>query len=78
MFDIEVRGLPCQIEVTHFVVVPPDPGCTSSDMDYRGYSEIEFDVMKLSGKPYPWLQYRLTQDEIYKIENRIIEEMERG
>ena len=34
-----------QVEVTRCLVVPPNPATWDSDLDYYGYSEMEFDVV---------------------------------
>lgn len=33
------------IDVTNVIVVPPDPMCRDSDVDFRGYEEMEFNVV---------------------------------
>lgn len=59
-FESTVAGIPCRIEITYFNQVKGDPTTWSSDWDYYGYTEIEFDVLDRRGRPAPWLERKLT------------------
>ncbi len=76
--DVKVRcaGIPCLARVTTYKVVPPWKGSAltaPSDMDYHGYTEVEFDLLDRRGRPAPWLEAKLTSKETEKIEEQIIE-----
>lgn len=69
-----IAGIPCQIEVTHFVVQPPlGPNC-DSDWDCYGYTEIEFEVLDRRGRSAPWLARKMTPQDVERIEAEITEQ----
>lgn len=70
-----VSGIPCLIDVITFNYYA---GCASadSDWDYYGDTEIEFAVLDRRGRPAPWLERKLTNEETSRIEEEIIEAME--
>ena len=79
MLDSHVKGIPCKIDVTMFHRVKPwrgDPHNCPSDWDYYGYTEIEFEVYDRKGYRAGWLENKLDDVEIERIENEIIEYME--
>jgi hypothetical protein len=45
MYDEE----PCLLGVRHCLLVARDWSCLDSDVDFYGYREIEFDVLRLDG-----------------------------
>jgi hypothetical protein len=71
----QIAGIPCTVEVTRHVVVKPWGGsphtCPSSD-DYYGYSEVEFEVCDRRGRPAPWLERKMTEDDVRRIEGEIL------
>jgi hypothetical protein len=73
MIQAAIAGIPCQIEVTHLVTVPADHSA-DSDWDYAGYTEIEFDVYDRKGYPATWLEKKMTNADISKIEALILQE----
>lgn len=66
--DYEIDEIPCVIGVTHYepyvpaYISGPPEDCYP---DEGGYSEWE--VLKLSGRPYPWLENRMTDEIISHI-----------
>lgn len=74
--EIETRisGIPCIVGVTHF---DREQGSYSyhaaSDLDYYGYTECEFDVLDRRGRKAPWLERKLSDSEIRRIESEIAE-----
>lgn len=72
MIASKVSGIPCLIDVTHFNKV-----CGSfsreaaSDMDYHGWTDIEFTVCDKRGKPAPWLERKMTDEEYQDICDQI-------
>lgn len=77
-FESKVDGIPCKIEVTHFLSVPPHKGsphsCDCPD-DYYGYTEVEFRCLDRRGRRAAWLERKLTQAEIRRIETECAEHM---
>lgn len=59
--DVEIRacGIPCIARVTRHFVKKPDPSCKDSDMDFMGYTELEYDILDRRGRPAPWLERKV-------------------
>lgn len=74
--ESRVAGIPCLIGVSHFDCVRGSYSYNaSSDMDYYGYSESEWDVLDRRGRPAAWLERKLTDDDRQRIEQEIAEAM---
>tara|TARA_R110000787_G_scaffold229941_1_gene337471 strand:- start:181 stop:450 length:270 start_codon:yes stop_codon:yes gene_type:complete len=57
--DYEIDGTPCLIGVTNYEHFPPvssDPRQCHSDLEYYGYSEIDYVVLDENGEPEHDLQ----------------------
>jgi len=77
MIETTISGIPCQVEADSILIVPPWKGSAHncpSDLDYYGYSEIEFTVYDRKGYKAAWLEKKLTSDDIERIELEILEE----
>jgi len=62
-FESRISGIPCGIHIDTFLIVPPFKGPAAlcdSDLDYYGYSDIEYTVLDRKGYPAPWLESKLT------------------
>lgn len=70
-----VKGIPAQLGVVDFIDQPPDRSCWDSDMDYNGYTEVEFELLDRKGYPAAWLGKKLTDDDRYQLEWEIIHHM---
>ena len=71
--ESRIAGIPCRVEVTRYFVQPPlGPRC-DSDWDCYGYTEIEFDVQDRRGRPAPWLERKMTTEDVERIETEIME-----
>lgn len=69
-FESRVCGIPCIIEAEVFVS-SPTYGDSSAD-DCWGYTDIEsWRVLDRNGRPAPWLERKLNQSEIERIESEI-------
>jgi len=73
MIEARVAGIPCLINPTHVLVVAPNHNSDNSG-DYYGYSEIEYEVCDLRGRPAPWLQRKMTDKDRDAVENLILEQ----
>jgi len=76
IFDARVAGIPCQCEVTHYVApspmvitgsgfgdaIPPDP------------EEFECRLLDRRGRPAPWLEEKLTDDDLTRLKNEYLKE----
>ena len=73
MIESRIAGIPCLIEITSYDRLEGSfSRNASSDLDYYGWSEIEFEVCDRNGRPAPWLEKKMT-DKDY---NRICSEIE--
>ena len=74
--ESEFRGTPCIIGVISFIVVPPWRGSAytaPSDRDFYGYTDMEWELLKFNGEPFPWLENRLTSKERDEVEQEILD-----
>ena len=69
-----IKGIPCIISVTYCKHYNGSLNA-SSDLDYYGFTEIKFDVLDRKGYKAPWLERKLTDDEIERIEREIVSYM---
>lgn len=79
IIESEIAGTPCKIGVISYHVTKPwcgNPHECVSDYDYYGGTEIEFEVLKMNGKSYLWLENRLTWEHEEDIKREIIEYFE--
>ena len=67
-FTSKVAGIPCTIQVDRlFVQEPLGPNC-DSDWDCYGYTEFDFTVCDRNGRPAPWLERKLTNEDRERLE----------
>ena len=72
--SVTVKGIPALAHVTTYLVVPPwqgSPKSCPSDLDYHGYTELEYDLHDTKGYRAEWLDKKLDRD----VEDRIEEEI---
>ena len=63
IIESEIAGIPCKIGVLTYHVTKPwrgNPHDCPSDLDYYGYTDIEFDILKYNLKPFSWLEAKMT------------------
>jgi len=69
-----VAGIPCIIGVVDYTCVKGSYSYhAASDWDYHGYTESEWEVCDLRGRPAPWLARKLTDKIEREIEKEIAE-----
>jgi hypothetical protein len=74
-FVSRVEGIPCQIGVMTYERHAPMPAERAhSDIEFYGYTETDYVVLDRRGRPAPWLQEKLKDDDY--IVQEIIDEME--
>ena len=74
--ESQISGIPCMIRIDDFISVKPWKGPASScpsDLDYYGYTEINWTVLDRKGYEAEWLRKKLTQDDECRIEAEIME-----
>lgn len=73
-----IAGIPCQVELVSYNYYKPQPWNDASDLDfYGGFDDIVFRVLDRRGNPAPWLERKLTQGDISRIENELIVNLEK-
>lgn len=74
LMESAIQGIPCQIDVTTCIVVKGSYSYNApSDLDYYGFTEIEFDVYDRKGYPAAWLERKMTDDDRRRIEGEIMD-----
>jgi len=70
--ETTIAGIPCLVEAD---VYGSSGTCSNaSDWDYYGYVEVgKLTVMDRRGRIAPWLERKMTNEEIYRIEGELIE-----
>lgn len=77
IIDAEVYGIPCLVEVTRYVAPTAPVVCGAVDEADPGYpGEVEFNVLDRRGRPAPWLDRLVDDDDRCVIEQRVIGLME--
>jgi hypothetical protein len=77
--ETRVSGIPCIARVTHYFCEAPHRGSAhtcNSDVDYRGYTECEFDILDRRGRPAFWLERKASDEDRQRIEQEITEQLE--
>lgn len=73
--ESKIAGIPCRIQVDSCLVKKPFKGsafnCDSSD-DYYGYTDISFTVLDRKGYKAAWLEKKMTQKDVERIEKEIL------
>lgn len=77
VFETRVAGIPCQVEVTYF-----EPTRRASrrghpdnwDEDEQGY--IEYVVLDRGGRPAPWLEVKMKQEDHRRVDQEISKRIE--
>lgn len=63
LIPFRLHGIPCQIGVKYFFVQKPDHTTWSSDWDYHGYTESDYDILDRRGYPAKWLESKGVDDD---------------
>lgn len=77
-FEHRIAGIPCTIAVIYFHHQRPHGGSAhtcDSDVDWYGYTEMEFDVLDRKGYLANWLEKKMTDDDRIEIESTAMELM---
>jgi hypothetical protein len=75
MIEYRIAGIPCLIDVVSFSHVQGSYSYNAaSDMDYYGYSDIEYTVHDRKGYLAPWLAKKITDEINQDIERMIFDD----
>lgn len=73
-FSTYCHGIPCGIVIDTYLVVPPWRGHLAdcpSDLDYYGYTELEYHIIDRKGYWARWLESILTPLDRTQLEDEI-------
>ncbi|MGI9141975.1 MAG: hypothetical protein ACR2IJ_02185 [Fluviibacter sp.] len=77
MLEARVAGIPCLVDVHYVSIVQGSFRYDApSDLDYLGYTELDYTICDRRGRPAPWLERKATTQDISDIETLIIREAE--
>ena len=72
--ESRVAGIPCIIGVLSFDSVRGSYSYNApSDVDYYGYTEVEWEVLDRRGRKAPWLERKLDNTMRDRIEQEVID-----
>lgn len=70
--ESNIAGIPCQIGVTYFQRVRGSHSYNAdSEADYYGGTECEFEVLDRKGYKAAWLERKLSDRDVERIEDEI-------
>ena len=76
-YEITVCGIPCGVVIQDYTIAPPYRGPAQrcdSDVDYYGYTEIEWFLIDRKGYSAEWLERKMDEAGLRKeVEDEIIE-----
>lgn len=74
--DSTIQGIPCGIWIGRIDIKEGNYSCRAETPDeYYGHRDIEFKVLDRKGYPAPWLEEKMDEDDIARIEGEILESM---
>lgn len=72
VFESEIQNVPCLIGITEYIPAIPERWTMAWEDSSPGYdAEIEFEVLKLTERPYPWLEQKMNSQDYDRIINEI-------
>lgn len=76
-FESRVCGIPCLIRVTSYEAYVPARTYGPPENCYPAEGGCgDWEVLDRRGRPAPWLERKLTKDDISRIDSEVFEEME--
>lgn len=76
IYDVEIEtricGIPCVVGVTHYFKARPNP-YADNDVDYRGYTDCDYEVLNMQGKRISWLEKKMSDADHAKVMTTIDE-----
>jgi len=71
--ETTVQGIPCIVNVTYFKRIKGNPASWASDLDYYGYDDMNWELLDRNGRPAPWLEAKLNNEDYLDIEAMVSE-----
>lgn len=62
--SVRIAGIPALVDVVYYLSVPGSYSRDEvSDWDYYGYEELDYVVCDRRGRPAPWLERKMSDDD---------------
>lgn len=74
--ESSIAGIPCLIGIKSYFSKKPDFFSKDSDVDYYGYTDMDYDILDRKGYRAAWLEKKATEKDIDKIEQDVIDYFE--
>lgn len=72
--DTSVSGIPCKARMTYYAKARPARVYGPAEDCYPDEpAELDFDILDRRGRPAAWLERKMTEDDIIRIEGELIE-----
>lgn len=71
MLKTTICGIPCQVEVNYFFHKPPDYKNDASDVDYYGYTDIDYTLYDRKGYKAEWLANKMSSEDEDKLREEL-------
>lgn len=76
IIETRIAGIPCLIDAQVNVQQGSYSRNAPSDWDYHGWVEVEsFTVLDRRGRPAPWLEAKMTDKDIQRIEEELCNDL---
>ena len=77
ILDIKIDGIPCKARILTYHVVKGDPTTWASDLDYYGYTELEYELYDRKRYRGYWLDRIIEKKNLEnEIRNQILTQLE--
>lgn len=79
IIEIRIAGIPATVRLHSYRVVKPwygSPQSAPSDLDYYGFTEMDYTICDRNGREAPWLERKVDDAEREAIELQIHDHME--
>lgn len=74
IISARIAGIPCKIDIVRFEHKAPNYSYSAeTDLDFYGYTIIDYRVLDRRGRPAPWLERKLDERERDALELHITE-----
>lgn len=74
IISARIGGIPCTIDIVRFEHKAPNYSYSAeTDMDFYGYTIIDYRVLDRRGRPAPWLERKMDEKEREALERYITE-----
>ena len=73
LLETRICGIPCRVDARVLVVPGSRSWNAPSDLDYWGYTEVDFTVLDRRGRPASWLERKMTDYDRERLEEELLD-----